>query len=68
MGSTMTEITCRIIRSDTNYRAEAIQPGRVMHVAEGFASESDAQGWIEEFRRLLTVDNRRQRLSWSDEE
>jgi hypothetical protein len=31
----MTEITCRIIRADTNYRAEATQPGRVMYVAEG---------------------------------
>ena len=64
----MTEITCRIIRSDKNYRAEATQLGRVMHVAEGFASESDAQCWIEECQWLLTLDNRRQRLGRSDDE
>jgi hypothetical protein len=55
----MAEVACRIVRSDTGYRAEATQPGRVLHIAEGFVSESDAQRWTEECRRLVDIDEQR---------
>lgn len=54
----MADVSCRIIRSETGYRAEASQPGRTIHIARGFVSESDAQIWIEEYRRLVDAEER----------
>lgn len=54
----MTEAAYRIIPEGGGLKVEIERPGETVQVAVGFASETDAQAWIEEDRRIAGIDDR----------
>ena len=59
-GTGMTEATYRVIPAGAGFKVEINRPGEVTAMAEGFASEADAQSWIEEDKRIAGINSRQE--------
>jgi hypothetical protein len=53
----MKDATYRIIPSSSAFKVEITRPGETILVTEGFESETAAQTWIDEDKRVERIDD-----------
>lgn len=59
----MTDATYRIISAKSGITVEIIRPGKMTTIADGFASEADAQSWIRQDKHIAEIDDRREPIA-----
>jgi hypothetical protein len=53
----MIDVISEIVRFEAGYKAEVSQFGRSIHIVRRLPSESDAEIWVEECRRLVYAED-----------
>ena len=54
----MVEVTYRIIPDGHDFKVEVNRPGQMIQTAIGFTSETDAESWIAEDKRIAEINER----------